>query len=113
VDHGSTLGPRPGAGKGRVDLPPDDIAAHRRFVETWEPVAKVSMHALGRFFERSGMRDHDALVAALAGLVGASAEMERVPAAGGVWLGDVVRATHNGQDKGSCLIRNVRTWLAV
>jgi hypothetical protein len=62
------------------------VAAHRRVVETWEPVANVNMHALGRFYERLGERDHAALVTALAALVDAPAQVERMPAAGGVWL---------------------------
>jgi hypothetical protein len=56
----------------------------------WTPVACVSSHALGGWFEQSGRREHDALVAALAVLV---------------------ETEHHHQT--GLKLRNVRTWLAV
>jgi hypothetical protein len=43
----------------------------RKVTETCVPIAAVSMHALGRWHERSALRDHAALIVALAVLVDA------------------------------------------
>jgi hypothetical protein len=86
------------------------LAVDRKVAETWAPIATVSMHALGRWFERTGLREHDALIEALGVLVPAR-EAERVESAGGFWLGGVINAMDDGAGKG-CRIRNVRTWLA-
>jgi hypothetical protein len=76
----------------------------------WTPVACVSLHAMGRWFERSGLREHEALTAALAVLVETDESLERVNTRDGFWLGGVVEAMNDAEHKGVKL-RNVRTWL--
>jgi hypothetical protein len=75
------------------------------------PIACISLHALARWIERSAERDHAALVRDLAVLVESNAASERVDTPGGFWLGAVIEALNDAEQKG-CLIRNVRTWLA-
>jgi hypothetical protein len=80
-----------------------------KLTERWHPIALVSAHALGRYFERSGKRDHVALVAALALLVDArDAGGDTVATDGdGAWIGAEVlmRGPH-----GTTRARTVRTW---
>jgi hypothetical protein len=75
----------------------------------WTPVAVISLHALGRWFERSRLREHEALIAAVAVLVDTDETIDRVPtsSSGGFWLGAVVEGLNDHDGKG-----DVRTWLA-
>jgi hypothetical protein len=56
----------------------------------WVPLAIISGHALGRFFERTGRRTHAALVADLAVLADAGPDGDRVAVGDGWWMGAVV-----------------------
>jgi hypothetical protein len=88
------------------------FAAQRgKLVKTWQPLATVSLHALGRWFERSGERDQSALVRDLALLIAASDEAEKIDTPGGFWLGAVINAVDDVAKKGVKL-RNVRTWIS-
>jgi hypothetical protein len=78
-----------------------------RLRTSWTPVAVVSGHALGRFFERTGQRDHRTLIRALAVLADARADGDQVPAADGFWMGSTVQM----QGKhGITSARSVRTY---
>jgi hypothetical protein len=69
------------------------------------------LHALGRWFERSGLRDHSALVRDLSVLAETDESAERVQTRDGFWLGAVVEALNDHDGKGVKL-RNVWTRLA-
>jgi hypothetical protein len=84
-----------------------------KLIRRWTPIATVSLHALARRIERNVERDHTALVRDLAVLVESDEASERVDApSGGHWLGGVIRATTNTEEK-RVKLRNVRTWLGV
>jgi hypothetical protein len=74
------------------------------------PSALVSLHSLGRWFERSGIRDHAALTHDLAVLaeVGDDAD-DRVatPDSDGAWVGAVINIRGEGE---AVRARSVRTW---
>jgi hypothetical protein len=53
--------------------------SERRLSERWHPIALVSAHALARWFERSGKRDHSVLVRELAVLADASGGVFKTP----------------------------------
>ena len=79
-------------------------------VQTWMARGFVSMHALGRWFERTGHRDHERLLADLAVLAAAGDDDDRVATPeGGYWLGSM--ETMGGTDRVTALARNVRTWV--
>ena len=76
----------------------------------WVPVAIVSLHALARWFERSGLRDHAALLTALAVLADAAEDGDEVETPdGGRWLGGI--EPMRGTDRQTAHARNIRTWL--
>ena len=53
------------------------------------PFVIVSLHALARWFERSGSRDHELLIRDLRSLIDTDSNSDRVPTGnGGEWLGD-------------------------
>jgi hypothetical protein len=83
----------------------------RGMVQVWTPCALVSAHALGRYFERTGLRDHTSLVRDLAVLADAAdAGDDRVATTdGGCWLGSM--QTMRGAGKVTARARNVRTWV--
>lgn len=58
------------------------------------PIATVSAHAIGRYFERSGRRDDASLVEDVKAIV-LSGEPERISCPQGLWLGFRVPA-HSG-----------------
>jgi hypothetical protein len=86
-----------------------------RLRETWEPYAIVSLHALSRYFERTGNRSHDRLLADLAVLVFSDRaspalrgpDSDRTPAGDGFWIGEVIPM--KGIDGGT-MTRAVRTF---
>jgi hypothetical protein len=80
-----------------------------RLIEGWTPLASISPHALGRWHERSGQRDHDALFGDISMLSNLDSDVTEVPTAGGRWLGVSDTASNDGQP---CRIFNCRTWLA-
>ena len=82
-----------------------------RLVKLWTPRALVSLHALGRHLERTGLRDHDRLLADLAVLADdAGDEGGKVPTPdGGCWLGPMQKV--GGSDGVSARARTVRTWV--
>jgi hypothetical protein len=84
---------------------------NRRVVETWVPIASISMHALARWFERSGFRQQEALIAALATLVDAPAEVEQVTTERGYWLGGVIDVMDHQLGR-EVPLRSTRTWVA-
>jgi hypothetical protein len=90
------------------------FAVHRgKLVRRWTPLACISLHALGRRIERSAERDHIALTRDLALLVETDEASEQVrTAGGGCWVGAVIRATIDAEEKCLRRLRNVRTWLA-
>jgi hypothetical protein len=77
-----------------------------RLRERWEPVAVVSFHALGRYYERSGRRDHAALLTALSVLLDAG-DGDEVPAGDGLWIGSRVLMKGPGR---KVTARSVRTY---
>jgi hypothetical protein len=88
------------------------MQSERGLVEAWMPRAIVTLHALGRWFERTDWGDHDRLLADLAvlGLAPDGGEDERVPTPdGGCWLGPMEVMT--GTVKLTVRARNVRTWV--
>jgi hypothetical protein len=79
-------------------------------VHVWMPRAIVSMHAIARWFERSGGRDHDRLLADLAVLTAVGDDDDRVATpGGGFWRGEM--EAMQGTDKLTTTARNVRTWV--
>jgi hypothetical protein len=78
-------------------------------VHVWMPRAIVSMHAIARWFERSGSRDHDRLLADLAVLTAAADDGDHMPTPGGFWRGEM--EVMSGTDKLTVRARNVRTWV--
>ena len=81
-----------------------------RLSGVWIPYALVSAHALGRWFERTGWRDHAALVHDLAVLAHSDDEGERVATPhGGHWRGEMLMM--QGTDKQTARARSVRTWV--
>jgi hypothetical protein len=83
----------------------------KQLIRCWTPRVNISLHALGRWFERSGEREHTALIRDLAMLAQADEKAERVETPGGFWLGQVIDAMDDGAGKG-VKMRNVRTWIA-
>jgi hypothetical protein len=80
----------------------------RRLNGRWTPSAVISLHALARAIERSGLRDHDLLTAELAVLASAPADGEEVATpSGGYWIGG--RIATKGKD-GTATVRAVRTY---
>ncbi len=78
----------------------------------WTPTVNVSLHALGRRFERARGRDrsHAALWRDIVPLADASGDAgERVDAGEGFWLGEPIEAV--GEGGRTPRIRSVRTWL--
>jgi hypothetical protein len=81
-----------------------------RLEKHWTPSALVSMHGLSRWFERTGLRDHAALMRDLAVLASSADESEKVrTVGGGYWLG--ATETMGGTDRVTARARNVRTWV--
>jgi hypothetical protein len=83
---------------------------HGRLAMRWTPRAIVSMHAIGRWHERSGLRDHAMLLRDLSVLAAADDADEKVATPdGGFWLGamQVMGDVH----KVPVHARNVRTWV--
>jgi hypothetical protein len=78
-------------------------------VHVWMPVAIVSLHAVARWFERSGSRDHGCLLADLAALTAPGDDDDRVATPGGFWRGEM--EVMEGTDKVTARARNVRTWV--
>jgi len=75
--------------------------------QCWQVEAIVSMHSLGRWMERTGLRDHGALLADLAALIGADETTERIPTPSGYfWLGAVLPMKG---PRGETKVRSVRT----
>jgi hypothetical protein len=83
----------------------------RGMAQVWTPVALISAHAIGRWFSRTGLRDHAALVRDLAVLALAADDGDDRVATpvGGCWLGAV--ETMRGAGKVTARARNVRTWV--
>jgi hypothetical protein len=69
----------------------------RKLIARWSPIANISLHALARWFQRSGLRDHAALIEALAVLVETDESSDRVPTSGGFWRGGVTEAIPGAQ----------------
>jgi hypothetical protein len=78
-------------------------------VHIWMPRAVVSMHAIARWFERSGSRDHDRILADLAVLADSAGDGDHVATPGGFWRGEM--EVMEGTDKVTARARNVRTWV--
>jgi hypothetical protein len=77
-----------------------------RLRERWAPIAVVSFHALARYFERSGKRDHADLLADLRLLLVAQ-DGDEVPTERGSWIGAVITM----KDKhGTARARSIRTY---
>jgi hypothetical protein len=75
--------------------------------ERWAPLAVVSFHALSRFFERSGKREHADLLADLSLLLDAGDDADEVPTDRGSWVGSVIAM----KDKhGTARARSIRTY---
>jgi hypothetical protein len=54
------------------------------------PRALIGLHALGRWFERTGSSDTDSLLQDLRPLIGAEHNVKRVPCERGTWIGEPV-----------------------
>jgi hypothetical protein len=81
-----------------------------RLLHRVQPRTAVSLHALARFFERSGVRDHATLIGEIAALADADEKRDATPTpSGGLWLGTIITA--NGDD-GAIRLRDVRTWVS-
>jgi hypothetical protein len=78
-----------------------------KIIHRVQPRVVVSLHALARWFERSGARSHDTLFQDIALLVDASEENE-VPCRGGAWLGPTIIADNEGR---GVRVRSIRTWV--
>jgi hypothetical protein len=79
-----------------------------RLIRQWQPVVNVSFHGLGRWFERTGKRQHELLLADLTTLAEApddAGEKVYCPPRG-IWLGDVIDAFDDTARRGVKL-RNV------
>jgi hypothetical protein len=73
----------------------------------WTPKALVSAHALARYFEKSGHRDHAVVLRNLGTLADAPGKGDEVETADGCSVGSVMRIRGK---QGTTLARNVRTW---
>jgi hypothetical protein len=99
----------PGVGIAHIALA---MRPRKGLVRVWTPVAIVSLHALSRWHERTGWRDHGALVRDLAVLADATDDGDRVPTnGGGYWRGRSEPML--GTDGSTATARNVRTWVAM
>jgi hypothetical protein len=78
-------------------------------VHIWKPRAIISLHAIARWFERSGSRDHERLLADLAVLTALGDDCDHVATPGGFWRGEM--ETMEGKDKLTTTARNVRTFV--
>jgi hypothetical protein len=82
----------------------------RGMVQEWMPIAICSAHGIGRWFERTGLRDHGMLVRDLAVLAAAGDDGDHVATPdGGYWLGSVI--IMGGTDKVTARARHIRTWV--
>jgi hypothetical protein len=61
-----------------------------------QPLVLVSLHALGRWFERSGSNDADRLLLDLKPLIYADQKAKRVPCGSGTWIAELVTADRDG-----------------
>jgi hypothetical protein len=83
--------------------------AKPRFTVDTEMLATISLHAVARWHERSGSRDHTRLIADLRAIIIAT-HPHRVTLDGGEWRGSIINAT-DGHDR-KIVIRNVRTFIS-
>jgi hypothetical protein len=88
--------------------------SNRRLSATWRPHGVASLHCLGRWFQRSGRRDHALLIRDLAVLLhaGEAGEVrngDTVPTADGTWCGSVADLKGEGS---TYRCRAVRTWFS-
>jgi hypothetical protein len=75
--------------------------------EQWLPIAIVSFHAMSRWFERTGKRDHAVLLGDLATLLDADDADDEVETDHGLWIGSrVVMKSKSGK----AIARSVRTF---
>jgi hypothetical protein len=82
--------------------------------ERWEPLVAISLHGLGRRFERAPASDSAAILADLALLLGADASAGQITTPHGTWLGDRIDCRISAGDpgvtrRGSCV--SVRTFV--
>jgi hypothetical protein len=81
-------------------------------VREWQPLMNVSFHAMARWFERTGKREPELLLADLTTLAGApedGGEKVYCPPRG-IWLGEVSKAYDDTARRG-VKMRNIRTWV--
>lgn len=71
------------------------------------PHSVVSRHALSRWYERSGKRDDEALIADITALLKTN-EADRVRCPNGTWLASVIIAHGHGR---AFRVRDVRTFI--
>jgi hypothetical protein len=76
---------------------------------TVTPLVVLSLHAMGRWFERSGRRDYCSLLRDIVPLLAATAT-DRISANNGDWLGSVTVA-HGDQGGRNFVVRSVRTFV--
>jgi hypothetical protein len=89
---------------------PGDARPGRGLTRIWPPIGIVSAHAVGRWFERTGLRDHAMLLRDLAVLVDAGDDGDRVATPeDGSWLGGV--EPMRGSDGSIARARSIRTWV--
>jgi hypothetical protein len=77
-----------------------------RLTVRWQPVALCSLHSLSRWVERTGRRDHAALVHDLAALIDGDLTGGCIAASGGYWMGAMVGM--RGRE-GPALVKSIRT----
>jgi hypothetical protein len=79
-----------------------------RLKDRWDPAALISLHALSRWHERSGHRDHAILVRDLSLLASVDpGDGHEIETPDGCWLGGVVGMKG---PKVATRTRNIRTW---
>ena len=95
--------------QGSIALCRITLRIDRGTATTTVPLVNLSYHSLGRFYERARQHSTAALLDAVKPLL-SSAEIERVPAGDGYWLGSISRC--HGPDGRQFNNRSVRSYLA-
>jgi hypothetical protein len=76
----------------------------------WMPSVMISAHALARWFERTGHRDHAMLVRDITALARTADCGDGIAVADGCWLGGMTLM--RGPDRAEATVLNIRTFVA-